>query len=289
MEAEKTQAKPAKKKKDFTPGTRKVYLRARQVDNHLPEELRASAVTKLSSVFVNRQPLRPFTGEDEKRLLRGLLDVSPESVEWDRHTRRFWADFTVPVGFEGVELEIGLDQKGFPLNIDHYLKYHFAIKHPRTGLTEDAMLKDQSKKFYIHDEARKDKQRNNMIQLKKDAGAEFIKLSRDKENMRRVYRILGKMNADTLTDEQIENMLWDAKDADPKEFIKIARDKDLEMKAEIFEFVSGGVIRKIGNQHIYIDQVLGDTLDDTLIFLKDDRNSSTLLELRAKLKTVGAG
>ena len=41
-------------------GTKKIYIRRKEVSNHLPKEIRAEAIVKLSSVFVNRQPLRGF-------------------------------------------------------------------------------------------------------------------------------------------------------------------------------------------------------------------------------------
>ena len=50
--------------------------------------------------------------------------------------------------------------------------------------------------------------------------------------------------------------------------------------------VTAGVLRKIGNQVIFIDEVLGDTLDNTVVYLKDKKNSSTLTVLRAKLKEL---
>ena len=69
-------------------------------------------------------------------------------------------------------------------------------------------------------------------------------------------------------------------------FLKIAKDKNLEVKAEIEEMVTASVLRKIGNQIIFIDEVLGDTLDDAVVFLKDKKNSGTLTILRAKLKEL---
>ena len=48
--------------------------------------------------------------------------------------------------------------------------------------------------------------------------------------------------------------------------------------------VEFGVLRKIGNQLIFIDEVLGDTMDDTIVYLKNKKNSGTLTILRAKLK-----
>ena len=64
----------------------------------------------------------------------------------------------------------------------------------------------------------------------------------------------------------------------------MATDKDLELKAEIESMVEAGVLRKIGNQVIYIDEVLGETLQDTIVYLKNKKNSGTLTVLRAKLK-----
>ena len=68
--------------------------------------------------------------------------------------------------------------------------------------------------------------------------------------------------------------------------MKIAKDKNLSMKAEIEEMVSAGVLRKIGNQIVFIDEILGDTLDSTILHLKDKKNSGKLTILRAKLKEL---
>ena len=89
-----------------------------------------------------------------------------------------------------------------------------------------------------------------------------------------------------MTEEQVENALYEIKDKTPKKFLRIATDKHLELKAEIEEMVSAGVLRKIGNQVIFIDEVLGDTIDDTVVYLKDKKNSGKLTILRAKLKEL---
>ncbi len=268
--------------------SKKVYLRAKQINNHLPKEINASAVRRLSSVYVNRQPLKPFDSEDEKRYLAGMLDVDGAHMEWPKHTKKFWAEFTIPVGFEGVELEVGLTEDGDPIDITDFIKYNFALKHPHVALTEEEMNADTNKRFYIQDLAKRDIKRNNDIQVKKDADKAFIKVSADEKQMRRVFRLLGSINPDTLTREQVENLLYDIKEKSPKKFIKVAQDKHLELKAEIETMVSAGVLRKIGNQVIFIDEVLGETMDDTVIHLNDKKNSGKLTTLRAKLKTLAS-
>ena len=104
--------------------------------------------------------------------------------------------------------------------------------------------------------------------------------------MKRVLRLMSNTNPDRMTVEQIENSLYEFKNSNPKKFVRIATDKHLELKAEIEEMVSAGVLRKIGNQIIFIDEVLGDTTEDTVIYLKDKKNSGKLTLLRAKLKEL---
>tara|TARA_R110002012_G_scaffold2124_9_gene10197 strand:+ start:10015 stop:10824 length:810 start_codon:yes stop_codon:yes gene_type:complete len=266
--------------------SKKVYLRRQELSNHLPKAVRADATMKLSSVYVNRQPLKGFTPKEEKEFMTGILDVSPEHNDWPKHSKEFWANLTIPVGFTGVELEIGLDDDGAPLSIMDYIKYRFALKHPHVALTEDEMVSNFAKRFYIQDLTRDDKVKNNQIQVKKDADKEFIKLSSSTKSMARVLRLMSNTNPDRLTEEQIENSLYEIKNSKPKKFLKIALDKNLELKAEIDEMITAGVLRKIGNQVIFIDEVLGDTMDDTVVHLKDKKNSGKLTILRAKLKEL---
>ncbi len=265
---------------------KKVYLRRKDLDGHLPKAVRAEATSKLSSVYVNRQPLKGFDLADEKKYMQGILDVNPDHVDWPKHSKLFWAELTIPVGFTGVELEIGKDDDGNPINVMDYIKYNFALKHPHVALTKEEMNKEFEKRFYIQDLAREDKVKNNSVKLKKDADKEFIKLSSNVNNMKRVLRLMSNSNPDRMTVEQVENSLYELKNSNPKKFLRIAIDKNLELKAEIEELVSAGVLRKIGNQVIFIDEVLGDTIDDTIVYLKDKKNSGKLTILRAKLKEL---
>ena len=266
--------------------SKKVFLRRKDLGGHLPQAVRAEAKTKLSSVYVNRQPLKGFNPTEEKKYLNGILDVSPDHPDWPKHSKQFWAELTIPVGFTGVELEIGKDDDGNPLSIMDFIKYNFALKHPYVALTKGEMDSDSGKKFYIQDLTREDKTKNIAIKLKKDADKEFIKVSSNLNNMKRILRLMSNTNPDRMTEDQIENSLYELKNSNPKKFIRIATDKNLELRSEIEEMVSAGVLRKIGNQVIFIDEVLGDTTEDTIIYLKDKKNSGKLTILRAKLKEL---
>ena len=261
---------------------KKIMLRRKEVMGHLPKEVRAGAITKIGSVYVNRQPLKGVEGEEAKKLLNGMLDVGPDHVEWPKHVKKFWAELMIKVPFEGIELEVGLDESGIPYNLDHYLKYRFCLKHPYVADNKHNAKGKQ--RFYFVDAERDILKKNQTVQLRKDADKEFIKVSSDEKKMDWLLRVLSKQNPTKLTREQKENALYDIKDKDPAKFFKVAIDKDLELKAEIESMIEAGVLRKIGNQVIYIDEVLGEDMKDTIVYLKNKKNSGTLTILRAKLK-----
>tara|TARA_R100000963_G_C4644163_1_gene107975 strand:+ start:397 stop:1200 length:804 start_codon:yes stop_codon:yes gene_type:complete len=261
---------------------KQINLRRKELMGHLPKEIRAGANTWLSSVYVNRQPLKGVEGEEEIEFLNGVLDVSPEHVDWPKHVKQFWTELAIKIPFEGVELEVGLDGDGKPYNIDHYLKYRFALKHPFVALTKEKMSGRQ--KYYVHDPKGDIISKNKQVKASKEADKEFIKLTTNGKKMDRVLRLMSDYNPITLTSEQKENYLYEIKNKEPKKFFKICTDKNLDFKSEIEEMVEAGVLRKIGNQVVYIDEVIGETTEDTIVYLKNKKNSGILTILRAKLK-----
>jgi len=265
-------------------GKRKIVILRKEPAGFLPKQIRAESRMYISSVYMNRQPLKGVTAEEEKKYLNGILDVGPDHVEWPKHAKNYWTNMSIMIPFGGVELDISTTSDGEPENIEDYLRYKWILKHPHVGLNKDEMTGDIKKRFFIQDHQRELRSANNKIQLLKDADKEFIKLSDNKSDMRRVYRLMANDDPDRLTDLEIENRLYALKGEKAVQFIRISQDKHLKMKSEIEEMISTEILRKIGNQVIYQDEILGDTLQDTVIHLTDKKNSGKLTTLRAKLK-----
>ena len=264
--------------------TKKIMiLRKESETGHLPKEIQAEARMYISSVYVNRQPLKGVTAAEEIKYLKGILDVGPDHVDWPRQTKNYWAEMSIMVGYGGVELDISTTDDGEPINIEDWLRYKWLIKHPHVALHKDEML-GSKKRFFIKDTQRDLRTANNKIQTLKEADKEFIKLSDNIEDLKRVYRMMGTDNPDRLNSIELENRLYALKNEVPEKFIRIATDKHLKVKSEIEEMISLQVLRRIGNQVIYQDEILGDTLQDSVIYLNDKKNSGTLTTLRAKLK-----
>ena len=79
------------------------------------------------------------------------------------------------------------------------------------------------------------RKRAKEVRLKKDADKEYIKASNDEKTMNRLIRVLSASKPDNMNLDQKETLLYELKGKSPAKFIKVARDKHLELKAEIEE------------------------------------------------------
>ena len=252
----------------------------------MPKEILATARVTIGSIFVGRQPLKGLEGEEAKRHLKHILDVPPDHQDWPAQEKAFWANMRVKVPFEGVELDITLNENGDAINPIDYVTYAWCKKHRQVAGSKEEMGRDSRKRFYIYDPEGDLVKENAKIKLKKDADKEFIKISSDFDKMRRILWVMTKSNPARLTEIEIENRLYGLKDKEPAKFLKISLDKNLDVKAEIEQLVEAGVLRKIGNQVIYGDETIGEDMTDTVVYFNNKKNSGAINSMRAQLKTI---
>lgn len=266
---------------------KKVIIRRKEIHNHLPKEIRAGAKINIGSIYVNRQPLKGVDGEESAKLLSKILDVPPTHPDWPKKEKEFWASMTVKVPFEGKELDITVDEDGEPYNVMDYLTYRWCQKHRQVASSEAEMRGTPEKKFYIYDPEADLIKKNNLTKLRKDADKEFIKISTDVDKMRRLVLVLAKgSRPDILSDMEVENQLYDIKNASPERFLKYCLDKNLDIRAEIEELVQFNVLRMIGNQIIYGDEVIGENMSDAIVYFNNKKNSGQILAMKAQLKEL---
>jgi hypothetical protein len=266
---------------------KKVILRRKEVLNHLPKEIRAGAKVSIGSIYVNRQPLKGVDGEEAAKFLAPIIDVPPTHADWPKKEKDFWASMTVKVPFEGKELDISLDEDGYPHNTMDYLTFRWCQKHRMVASSEAEMKNSPEKKFYIYDPEADLLKKNALTKLRKDADREFIKISADVDKMRRLILVLSKgSRPDILSEMEVENQLYDLKNANPERFLKYCLDKNLDIRAEIEELIQFNVLRTIGNQIIYGDEVIGETIVDAIVYFNNKKNSGQILAMKAQLKEI---
>ena len=91
-------------------------------------------------------------------------------------------------------------------------------------------------------------------------------------------------NINLLEDKTKEISLEDEVNKDPSNFISLASDKNLEIKALIETLISAEVLRRIGTAIINGDETIGQTDEDAVVYLKDKKNSAVLVSMKARLK-----
>jgi hypothetical protein len=266
---------------------RKIYIRRKEVLNHLPKEVRATAKINIGSIYVGRQPLRGVEGEESHKLLSGILDVPPGHEQWPKQEKEFWASMSLKVPFEGAELNITTDEAGYPENVMDYITYKWCLKHRQVAASKEEMDENGNKKFYIYDPEKDLLKKNAEVKLSKEADKEFIKISSDVDKMKRLLRVLSKgSQPDRLTDIEIENQLYSIKNNKPALFLKYSIDKNLDVRAEIEEMIETGVFRTIGNQIIYGDETIGENITDAIVYFNNKKNSGQVNAMRAQLKEL---
>lgn len=261
-----------------------VQIRRRETKSHLPPPVVSNAKKVLSSIYSGQGPLRGLKGEKEKELLSEYLGMDKDDKNFGQVCRNFWADLRVEIPSDGKVLNITTDKDGRPHKIYDYLIYKWAVKHKYVAQDREAMLNDSKKQYYIYDPEVEMKKQNETVNLKKRAYAEFIKMQDDEDKIDTVITVLTDSDVDQLSDTQKENYLDQLIESDPGKFVAVATDKDLEIKSLISQMVSANIIRKIGNQHWFVDQKLGDTLEEAVLFFKDKKQSETVNILKAKLE-----
>lgn len=264
-----------------------VQILRREEVSHLPNTVINEAKVFLGSHFVGRQPLKGLTDEEEKKYLPQLIGVSANHPEFAARVRMFWADMGFLVPSVGKVLDTTVDENGEPYNVEDWIRYRWAKVHKYVAANENEMKKNPRKKFYIRDPEEQDRLKNATIQAMKQADIEFIKATKDPSKTRRIIRMLRKdINPDYLNDSQAENELYDLKQKDPVEFFKIASDTKLDTKAEITELIGLEILRRVGNQIIYIDEIVAESLEDAVLWYQNPKNSSIVATLKAKLNEI---
>lgn len=263
---------------------KEIQLRRRETKNHLPVPVTSNSKKYLGSIYSGQGPLRGLNAKEEKEILADYLGMDPDEKDFPRIAREFWADIRVEVPSDGKTLNITVNEDGSPVEPYDYLIYKFAKIHPHVGKNLDDMLSDSRKMFYMHDFDEAIAKTNAKVNFKKKAYAELIKIGDDEEKLNRLLRLLTSSDPEYMSIKEKQNYMDQLIETDPVKFVATATDKDLEIRSTISEMVTHSVISKIGNQHWFIDEKIGDDEDETVKFFKDKKRSGDILRMSAKLE-----
>ena len=261
-----------------------ITINRRPNSTNLPDDIYTESKRRIGSVFTGTGDIiRGITFAQQKQLLPEVLGVSPEDPNFSRAAKEFYLNLTVDVPMGGIDLEIGTDSEGFPLNVMDYVRYKFAMAHPYVVENEESLNASKKHQYYISDVRRELAEAKVGLDQRKNAYKEYIKLTDSTDRMSQVLFVYG-FRPDTMKAEEMELQLEELLEDNPEFFLDIVKDKNLEFVSLINQCLSKEVLRKLGNTILDGDVSLGESIEEAVIFLKDKKNSNVLTSIKAKLK-----
>lgn len=276
--------------------SRKIKLKRKEIVRFgLPKELKEEKICNLGSYNDSSgNPSRPFTYEEEDKWMGNIVGCKPSDPGFRNAVTHWYKNLTIKIKPEGVELEIGVDTSGNPVNIEDYLKYKFAQHHPWTAKSKEECMGAEHLQFYFEDPEAENISKGAKLELTSKAYVEFAKLDEDEDKMDWVIRTvlskfpeLGSLTELTkLSIDKKKLKIAEVIQKDPSYFLEVMVDKDLIYKAEIASMVEAGVLIKEGNKYLNGTENLG-SLEGTIAWMKDGNNSQDYAILKARLDQFG--
>jgi len=276
--------------------SRKIKLKRKEIVRFgLPPELKQEKICNLGGYNdSNGNPSRPFSYEEEDKWMPEIVGLKVSDPGFRSSVTHWYKNLTIKIKPDGVDLEIGLDSAGNPVNIEDYLKYQFAKQHPWTAKTKEECMGAEHLQFYFEDPEAENISKGTKLELTSKAYVEFAKLDEDEDKMDWVLRTviskfpeLGSLSELTkLSIDKKKLKIAEVIQKDPAYFLEVMVDKDLIYKAEIASMVEAGVLIKEGNKYLNGTENLG-SLDGTIAWMKDGNNSQDYAILKARLDQFG--
>jgi hypothetical protein len=151
---------------------------------------------------------------ERKLLIPYLIDIPGNDPTFLKACNAFYGSLVTKIPYEdGLTLEIGLEldndkpvthftgnpdipdtlRFNLPINIDHYVRYRHALKHPRVAASVDAAKGNQIVDFYIFDETTVLEATQKSNSERDKALATYInKIKDDMGKVDRMLTLLGK-------------------------------------------------------------------------------------------------
>lgn len=271
----------------------------------------------IGSYYANKNSQRKGTGltdEEVKLLLPQILDIRPDDIEFRKKVDLFYQEINTPIPFErGLELEIGLeidnkeaptyyieteviDRDGknirnlnMPINVDDYIKYRHALKHPHVASSPEEAKGNQTVDYYVEDPERVMEAKVNAADYADKALIMYQQIRNEPDKIKMILSLLRAeiprkspgqpVIVDKLTAEESVLAIRLLALNKPTIFLRVAEDKNLRKKYLLDELISVQLLKRAGSSILVSSSgdPLGATDEDAIKNLFDDPAKAPLL------------
>lgn len=267
-----------------------VTIRRKQtgIDNQ-PEQIKQKAKVKLSSMFKNGRPITGFSLDNDsdnetERVMPRVIDADANDPKFYDKVSTFWQELSVNIPHDGLQLDIGKRPDDIPVNPRDYCIYKFAEAHPLVAPNKEQAEMYPNMKFWIERPEEVLQKQKNELDYETQAWTKFIEMQEDEDMIDLMLRVFGGVKPTGTLSEKVIT-LREKMTNDFKKFVETAEDSNLKVQDFVYQLLEHGIVRKVGNQILYGDEIIGSTMEDAVMELQNKRNSSLKSQLKAELKS----
>jgi len=253
--------------------------------DNLPQAVVAETTKGLSSEYKNGVILKGITKDEEDLLLPKILGMDKTDPRYFEKVDEFWHNLSVPVMYsKGLTLDCST-KNGEPINPKDYILYKRALESSRVAKNEMEARTSNNYWLYIYDEEATKVNSNKSIKNITKATEFFTKHEDDENTLDMLVWMFGE-DPNKMDKLEKQNTLFEKVQSNPSEYIAFSSDKDLAVKSEIYAMLHNNIIRKVGTTFLAGDSILGDSVDEVVIYVRDPKNSAFVNNLKAQLKQI---
>jgi len=241
-----------------------------------------------------------LTVQEKEILLPVFVGVSSTHPDFMKKIETYYVDFDTKVPYQtGLLLEVGLkEDNSAPISLTNtpivpldYIRYRHLSNHPYVGATKEE-AEGTRKQFYIFNPEELQKKTKAKNDAKDAALAIFLQIKKEPTKVAMMLTLMGtnpKSFSGKNKQADMEEALRKIVDTKSEEFNTIYSKKDVETEYLIQSMINHKIINKYGEK--YMDpqadpkhQLLANSIEELIFFLKDKDNSATVIALRARLQ-----
>jgi hypothetical protein len=246
--------------------------------------------------FENKVVGTGLTFAEQRLLLPNYLGVEVDDKQFRAKIETEYHSMFTNVPEDGLVLETGLENDdeelsvgNMPLVIKDYIVWRHIIASPEVAKNEQEASRYQHYRYFIHDPEAITEGNIALAKLADEAMHLYFKYKDDEIKVDQILTLMGaRTEKMSFSEKQInlrslatpkhgENEYMQSETL--KRFIRIANDKDREMKFLIKELVGLQYLRQVGAQGFVFYETgvkVGDSMEEAVLYFTNPKNSKEL-------------
>lgn len=190
-----------------------------------------------------------------------------------------------------VALERTKYNYGYPINIGDYILWRYCLEYSDVANDIALINKTGGIRFYIYDATQEAYKEKIEFDIRNRATTIYVKLLDSPEKVKQMLWAQQDSNVavDSMKAIDRAKAIEVLSKVNPSEFIRLYEDKSIGVKADIERMIHYGILRRLDNTNVIVDDnndLVGNDMNQAIAFFKnEERNKSSIMTLRSKLKS----